>query len=226
MKRYINDIQDLSNYAAAMIGRQAYDDAINYLLTALLSLKKINTSYKGDSGHVKGMVVDPCMVTSNGLAKFTPNPEQEADGDGTSLFLYRHAISIPPGVDSLLTTTPIVVFNLALAHHLKAKQQKAVEESRTELLRKALRLYETAYNLIRTNPHHFEFNSLFAFASINNIALINLDLDDVEQSDKCFDYMLSGLMVYVDCGKGQDLKCINGFLRNSIRKICVSASAA
>jgi hypothetical protein len=64
--------------------------------------------------------------------------------DTNRAYIYRRGIFILSTLNSVIIT-PIIIFNLALAHHLKAEQSKYADQHKC-FLQKALGLYELAYN--------------------------------------------------------------------------------
>jgi hypothetical protein len=205
-------IIEQNNSAVAMLNHKDYAEAINILSLALILQKKIG--FVGKAVNYRTLSLDQCMLQSQ------RSETSQTDGrcETNRAYIYRLGIFIPSTLNSLIIT-PIIVFNLALAHHLKAEQSKDTDQHKC-FLQKALRLYELAHNARGKGE-----NSLFIFASVNNIALIHNDLNNTEMSKKCLEYMLSELMLLVHCGKGDHLQCVDGFLWNISWKTCPAAAA-
>jgi hypothetical protein len=201
-----------NNSAVVMLNHKEYAEAINILSHALILQKR--SGFVGKAVDSRTLSLDQCMLQS----QQSETSQLDSRCDTNRAYIYRLGIFIPSTLNSLIIT-PIIIFNLALAHHLKAEQSKDADQHEC-LRQKALRLYELAYNA-RGNGE----NSLFIFASVNNIALIHNDLNNTEMSEKCLEYMLSGLMLLVDCGQGDHLQCVDGFLWNISCKACPAAAA-
>ena len=102
-----------------------------------------------------------------------------------------------------------ILFNLALAHHLDAlgkvsssvTPESAVATASTRgQLESALSLYELAYSLqVRDDC---SVNVLHGCALLNNIGHIQRRLHHEERATKCFQHLLSMLMVIVGSGDG------------------------
>jgi hypothetical protein len=209
-------IIEQNNSAVAMLNQKEYAEAIDILSHALLWQKK--TGFVGKAVDYRTLSLDQCMLQSH------RSETSWMDGrcDMNRAYIYRQGIFFPSTLNSVIIT-PIIIFNLALAHHLKAEQSKDADQHKC-FLQKALRLYELSYDAARVGVGNSE-NSVFRFASVNNIALIHNDLNNTEMSERCLEYMLSELMLLVDCGRGGHLQCVDGFLWNISCKICPAAAA-
>eukprot|EP00980_Cylindrotheca_fusiformis_P001795 scaffold406_cov57-Cylindrotheca_fusiformis.AAC.19 len=201
-----------NNYAVQMMQQRAFGEAIKTLSVAVKKQKEGELeACPADST----MTLDQCMVQSQNCDTTCLHP---TDG-----YLYRQGIYFSSvATPSYLLITPITLFNLALAHHLKAKEENLSAQQRVCLLKKALRLYEIGQSAQGRTACQ---NVLFAFATFNNIALIHQALGNHGLSKEFFEKMTSELMVRVDCGLGSQLECISGFLWNVSRERCPAAAA-
>ena len=102
------------------------------------------------------------MLLLNGQKEEKEEEEEEDSCDtAAEKYMYSHGIFIPSNLDSSLIPS-IMIFNIALTHHLYAEQC----HDRSKSLQKAYRLYELAYESQRckeeeqTSP-----NILFMLAS-------------------------------------------------------------
>jgi hypothetical protein len=115
-------------------------------------------------------------------------------------FLHRDAIFIPSDLGNSLgrrersMVSCIVIFNLALVHHLSAIW--TTEGDPSSNLRRALKLYELAFNLHREEL--VEANVLFVLAVTNNVGVTHCQLGDEEPATTCFERVLSMLMYLAD----------------------------
>jgi hypothetical protein len=205
-------IIEQNNSAVAMLNHEEYAEAIHNFSHALRLLEKIG--FFGKAVDSRTLSLNQCMLQSH------QSETSWMDGrcDTNRAYIYQRGIVIPSTPNSVIIT-PIIIFNLALAHHLKAEQSKYAGQHKC-FLQKALGLYELAYSAQGNGE-----NSIFRFASVNNIALIHNDLNNTEMSEKCLEHMLSELMLLVDCGKGDHLQCVDGFLWNISYKTCPAAAA-
>ena len=96
------------------------------------------------------------------------------------------------------TLSAIVVFNLALLHHLKGMQASDVTSSTTPNdFEKAVRLYEHSYQLHMNDSTHSSSPdfSLRAMSILNNLAHVHSVLNDETRSGLCWQKLLS-LILY------------------------------
>jgi hypothetical protein len=209
---YHQIIIEQNNSAVALLNHKNYAEAISILSHALIWQEKLG--FVGNAVDSRTLSLDQCMLQSHRSV----SPWMDGRCDTNRAYIYRQGIFIPSTLNSVIIT-PIVIFNLALAHHLKAEQSEDADQHKF-FLQKSLRLYKLAYN-----AHGNGENLLFRFASVNNIALIHNDLNNTEMSEKCLEYMLSELMLLVDCGKADHLQCVDGFLWNISCKTSPAAAA-
>jgi hypothetical protein len=114
------------------------------------------------------------------------------------------------------TVSAIIVYHLALVHHLQALETECSSESFT-CLQKAVRLYEHSYQL------HMNLNGPLddrrAMGLLNNLAHVNHMLQDETKADKCWQMLLS-LILYLREYRGvaedqeESRSDLHGFLTN------------
>eukprot|EP00980_Cylindrotheca_fusiformis_P020075 scaffold7157_cov109-Cylindrotheca_fusiformis.AAC.1 len=116
-----------NNKAVSMIDCEQYSDAIKELSKALICMKNdLGGTGSQYSGVPKTSILDQCLLvnaveSSKLLDEITKLQEQGND----QTFLYNQAIRIPPALEAscqqnTVDFAGIVIFNLALAHHLVA----------------------------------------------------------------------------------------------------------
>jgi hypothetical protein len=199
-----------NNAAASQIEVGQYPAAIENLSAVVSSFRGILR--QGES-HVETnyndiFTVDDCMV-------YPSNPTVNNSTD--TQFVYEHPIRIPEN-NAFGTTycessmiSSLVIFNLALAHHLQANRKKHQEgcchlnERPYDDLRKARVLYEISMNLHHdakrsASPDNRTGNAFFTLVIFNNLGLVHRRLQNQEASVKCFQYVLSTLMCFTDAG--------------------------
>jgi tetratricopeptide (TPR) repeat protein len=237
-----NNIQlaiELNNQAAALIGNGQFKFSISALTSALEASKNELSDFSDDEDKywappmMKQTSLDECMLAESSSVE----DEQEESNDDEvdqGYYVYNRAIHIPVSSieeeeetshHSRVMVSIVTIFNLALAHHLAAMEENSV--FRSQLLRKAVKLYELAHNLQR-EEESMENTLLFTMAIINNLGLIYRCLDESEISGKCFQQLLSTLMFLTDCGSEnqRDVPAFAGFFRNTSHLIFHLSSAA
>ncbi|KAG7343807.1 hypothetical protein IV203_021815 [Nitzschia inconspicua] len=221
-----------NNVAVAQIQAGQYRSSISELTAAIHSFKHLITSTEtGISNGPNTIVIDDFI---NEISLFTDTDDAE------SQYLYDDPILIPEvQCDDCNNNTigstylecsmisSIVVFNLALAHHLEANRlQKLHHEEQSNMsssdeettsneeiyagFRKAQQLYEIVLNMHRDVQGKNcrcdrGGNVVFALAIVNNLGLIHRELHNNDASRKCFQHILSTLMCLTDAGYGDRL---------------------
>ncbi|KAG7352734.1 hypothetical protein IV203_008782 [Nitzschia inconspicua] len=187
-----------ANRSCSLIEQGEYYEAIVQLTSSLSALKQI-MPHASDDGSIKTSL-DECIRSRTACS----NIDEEVQGQ----FIYERVIyyNIPTDDEisyreSVLVSC-IVIFNLAIAYHLRG--------DRTSLT-KSLKLYELSFNLQK--DQQFENNILFTLAIVNNLGLVHRKLNDEQSASKCFDHILSTLMYLTDCGQASEHH-LDGFFHN------------
>ncbi len=153
------------------------------------------------------------------------------DDNNSDQYMYRQAIHIHlKDIESTYQVramvSSMIIFNIALAHHLSALVSD--EKRQSEKLHKATTLYKLAYNLQR--GAQLENNFIFTMATINNLGVIYRQVEDKETATKCFQHLL--VMFWFDCGAAKACcdEELDGFLRNATTNLvpelsCTAAAA-
>jgi tetratricopeptide (TPR) repeat protein len=162
-------------------------------------------------------LIDRCMLrpipSSNSILEI-----EDAKNDNESLTIYRCAVHMPEESavasqntsHTSMSSSAIIMFNMALAHHLSG-----IEEESQGKLKKAIKLYEFTYNLLKDEECGASPSfQLFAMACINNLGQLYQLLGEQQKAEGCFQHMLSVLMFLIDSGEGisKEFTC---FLHNS-----------
>jgi hypothetical protein len=124
----------------------------------------------------------------------------------------------------------IVIFNLALAHHLRANRMEQHQkhggcchmddEAIYADLQKARQLYEISLKMRRdmqksASPENCSHDIFFMLAVFNNLGLVHRRLQNQEASNRCFHHVLSTLMCLTDAGYVDRLSSkLDGFFVN------------
>ena len=149
--------------------------------------------------------LDPSMIQSQ-LSSCC----QLEDQDNNEQYMYSHGIVIPSNLDSRCIPS-VILFNLALSHHLAAAARPS--HQKRFLLEKAVRLYVLAYTFQSKLGCS---NVLFTLATSNNLGLIHTELEHSDMSKQCFDHLLSVLMLVVDSQNGNRVGHLDGFVQNVV----------
>lgn len=181
-----------NNNAVSLIDDRKYVEAIEVLSNLLRLLKIENyTSDRGIASPISDFSgLDHCMIyeehhDDDGLARLR---EQTENDD----LVYTKAIPVAPSFappESACTmgvVASIVVFNMALAHHLVAL---TIEKDAAAFTHKALNLYAMALALQEGQVQ--ETNTLFALAVWNNCGVIYSSMHVTSpQAEQCFGQLL------------------------------------
>ena len=92
----------------------------------------------------------------------------------------------------------VLIFNLALAHHLYAIQHQQLGQTNCPHLQRALGLYGAAMKLSKR-----ECNPLYLLAIQNNITRVYVAMFDERNATACAEALLSSIMVIADCEQQQ-----------------------
>lgn len=154
--------------------------------------------------------------------------------DGSD-FVYRYPVHIPQnGIVSVdfedskarkldeYDVNCILLFNMALAHHLAALELSVDDESpmpstseSSKLFRKALKFYEMSFTL---QADLGTLNLTQTLALVNNCASIYKRLDKAHRAKRFYQHMLTTLMTMIEMGETSEVEQLDGFLYN----ICTS----
>jgi tetratricopeptide (TPR) repeat protein len=211
-----------NNAAASQIEGGEYQAAIENLSAAVGTFRCLLRRAESQiEARCIDITIDGCMVDAS-----PPNSTE-------TQFLYQHSIRIPEnkvfgttyGESSMIAS--MVVFNLALAHHLKANRMDhrqggcyQMHEKNHADLRKARQLYELSLNLRHdakrfTSPGKRNNDVFFTLAIFNNLGLVHRRLLNQEASLKCLQHVLSTLMCLTDAGYAHRLSStLDGFFVN------------
>eukprot|EP00980_Cylindrotheca_fusiformis_P011625 scaffold2747_cov104-Cylindrotheca_fusiformis.AAC.15 len=186
-------------------------------------------------------ILDLCMADDDGgesSAMLVDDDDDDADADGSNdmqayneLFVYSKGIRIPPihaedYKQSLVTVASIVIFNLALAHHLMVDDDPAHVLKNEHCYVKALRLYALALN-IQDKGGAFGANVVFILAVLNNSGVIYNSLNRRMRSTEYFGELFSILMLMNGntAAVGTSTPNMSGFYHN-VHTLLLSAGSS
>ena len=109
----------------------------------------------------------------------------------------------------------VAIYNLALAHHLRAiklaadpsNQNSRSRQRVYQNLLKAISLYEHAHRslLLQENTINISVPVIHSMALVINICHIHREMDDHHKAEMCMRFLLSTIMYVIDCGKVERL---------------------
>lgn len=189
-----------------------YGQAVTSSLSALAYLRQSESLNSDDKSALRNqscnLSLDQCMLLSQSC---------KADNvDSSQVFIYDHGIMLPQMTTDLAIITPILIFNAAVSQHLATYARGCWRDD----LESAKRLYKLAYG-----TQAVSHNKLFRFAIINNIAVIDRQLGNTEESEYYIKQLMSVLMLMVDQKRHAELQQLQGFFVN-IPACKTTASAA
>jgi hypothetical protein len=126
-------------------------------------------------------------------------------------FVYREPIYFHDryNIPSIQELSLIIIYNMALAQHLKAMEKKTVSKSR---LMKVLQFYELANTM--EMAHGLQIGVTHSVAVLNNAAQIYRLVGREEKARKLFKRLFSTLVYLVDGGNAGQVDQIEGFFLN------------
>jgi hypothetical protein len=132
-------------------------------------------------------------------------------------FIYRHPIRANnlPADEGDYIISVIVIFNMALCHHLIAIE--ANPGNYINRLKGALKLYELGFCMQMKGDIHMDMT--FALAMVNNCAQIYKAMNRKSKARKFSKHMLSFLMMMIENGEAETVDELDGFLWNASRLI-------
>ena len=220
--------QKLNNRGVQSIEDGRYDRAISTLVRALKLSEQVADEAACPCRHCtleSSMAVNQtvprvmqCSPTT--LKKKTFKSELDGSDHGKGGYIYRKPIRVSPksmqeGHSMGVTLSLIVIFNLALAHHLSSLERRCATLSQAATaarkLRKSLQLYELAYQLQLEGRHDIN-NLRFTMIVANNLSEIHRYYKNYAKHELCLQHLLSTIMYLVDCRVPHRFSRIGWFL--------------
>jgi hypothetical protein len=138
-------------------------------------------------------------------------------------YVFRNPMIVGAPEDSCFSTLTLlslpILYNLALAHHLKALSSNNCAES----LRRAHFLYELVLSL--NESEGIEFNIIQTMAIVNNLGQVHRTLGSQDRAQLCFQHLLSTIMFVNDMHVGHELN-LEGFIANVVPLILPESKCA
>eukprot|EP00980_Cylindrotheca_fusiformis_P031369 scaffold26259_cov108-Cylindrotheca_fusiformis.AAC.3 len=192
----ISSVIHQNNTAVNLMENGEYDAAIQRLSSCLRFCASEGTTLQSDDRlqHNRETNLDRCMLRYQSCSLPSCNDFDDCDQP----YVYRQPIHIASDIESgsrgKQFIASILMFNLALGHHLMFEEQD--DEIAEPYLQKALMMYELAFDLQKTNEF-FDSNYIFVVAILNNVATIHLYQDERDLAKQYFEQVLSILMFVI-----------------------------
>jgi hypothetical protein len=206
-----------NNIAVPMIESGNYQDAISILSVTLKSLKQTLVHHGGFAApNNVNTSLNDCMTRTSPSALAVDGGIISASMQQVDFFLYDRAIAIPvarmgPSHHDCTLVSCIIIFNLALAHHLRFC--KSTNPTRQIDLTKALKLYELTMKVQRGTI--LIDSDLLRLAALNNVGVLYRQLHNEEAATECFKFVQGMLIHFVHQNTGLSrMFALDGFIRN------------
>jgi tetratricopeptide (TPR) repeat protein len=230
---------EMNNYGAKYMEKRQYDKAISAFCKAL----KLAAKHIADDGE------EGCCSEDAGLkwclahqkrptvSIFYSSEDLEENWD-SDLFVHAQPIFIAEHTARRMMThscmTSIVMFNLALAHHMKAlastSRGGAQRSQNQQELFKARKVYQLCHIMLRDMHIEDAGVHFMIMLLVNNVGQINIVLKAHEEARRCFEQLLSLQMLLLDCDDETTWMNLDGIVHNTSRFIlngaCQVAAAA
>ncbi|CAJ1954852.1 unnamed protein product [Cylindrotheca closterium] len=177
-------------------------------------------------------ISQPCKADDDEDEASSTDSGEHSDDDQANRFVYRTGIRMPSSVafdkdrDRLMSS--IFLFNLGLAHQLRAEAITKNAEQQHTLYAKALKIYGLAFKM-QERGGYFNSNFHFIMAILNNIGVIHERMGSLILAKQCFGKLMSVLMLLTErkCYDTSKLY-VKGFFTNaslSCHEACTAAAA-
>jgi tetratricopeptide (TPR) repeat protein len=223
----------INNNAIVNIERGKYREASSQLEKALrivsTALSQPNDGASSrEQGHKRKDIEYPfCRFISSGISSFRKSSSNSGDQHcvfQAPLSIYRPLpISDPRNCGRICY---VIMYNLALAHHLAAMNHGARPVEVQALLSKALRLYEHAH-LLLTKESDLDVPILNVMAIMSNLGHVHSALGEIEKAGLCYHNVLSTILRMIDCGYYETTAHVfDGFFREVLPLITRISTAS
>ena len=201
--------QMLNDEAALLIQQGAFHDAIPHLVQALRLYERVADAYVACT--CQHCSLESCIARSKrheqpAYCMEISSADDDADDSDNDIcyasggYVYRQPIYCAPtfsheGHHPGVTLMMIIIFNLALAHHLLSITYPQNEEMCRDQLSKALQLYELFYQL-QMEREVFSTQAMLAVA--NNVAMVHRVVGNQSKYQMCLEHLMSCIMLVVE----------------------------
>jgi tetratricopeptide (TPR) repeat protein len=224
---------ELNNEGARLICKGEYARAVSTFLEAMSTVKQMladeniirrnrDEDTEMDSTCEYGSETVSCME-----AESSSSPEEAASygNESSHCFVFRKPLVMSLDADicgdrTVAKLSAIMMFNMALSHHLSAlKHHKNATQ-----LHAALRMYENAY-LLQQNEQ-VEISILYNLALSNNLGQVLKAMKHQPEARKCFEQLLSILLLVTEYCDDEEKARLENFFRSALPCIQGTTEAA
>lgn len=230
-KRHVIDISnqgslcvEQGNYGRATLLLKEAVNANKTLLHEIARLNNVRTVHR-EGEKLLRHVCKQSMLSSVAIDTST-----DVRGFG---YVYRTPMNIPTSLDFSdseyefhVSLAVIIVFNLALAHHLSGLDCEHNSAGRLDMFNKAISLYALLQQLL-VQQHDVDSSTFLLLVSTNNIGQACKALGQSHEADLHFQRMLNMLLCLNDCqwGKKHNIS-LEGFFQNITHLVLKNAHTA
>jgi hypothetical protein len=234
----------LNNKACFLMKNGWYDDGARTLMKALRVA--MNTSAEVHTRSMEQDDADSILSQTSQVEACMPEGEaikmdeysemcmmqDRVEANCQSSYLYTEPVYLSEvprrssGEESIASLSFIIMFNLALCHHMKgvSNEDEALSQRMFAI---AKRLYELTFQM---QAQDSEINLLLTSALLNNLSLVHKALGNGHEAEQCNQLLLSTLLLLVDMGgltpQESAIYDLTGFLGNVMHLIVTQSPVA
>jgi tetratricopeptide (TPR) repeat protein len=225
----------MNNYGAKYMEKRQYGKAISAFSKALKSTKYIVADHEDvDERCSEDSGLEWCLKHQKRQALFLFDSSEgfEKNNCCGDFFVHAQPISIAEKTPTVMSHSCIastVMFNLALAHHIKAfSSRRGGQQSRSQEqdLYKARKLYVLCHNMLSDEPVMDAGVLFMSMLIVNNVGQINIMLKIHDEARRCFEQLLSLQMLLLDCEDETTWVNLDGIVHNTSLLILTGSSVA
>jgi tetratricopeptide (TPR) repeat protein len=235
---------EMNNYGAKYMEKRQYDKGISAFCNALKSASNYIENDGEEEEDEWCCSEDPglkcCLEHQKrqAVSHFYLSEDYLEENWASDLFVHTQPIFIAEHTARRMMThscmTSIVMFNLALAHHVKALaitiRGGAQRSQNQQELFKARKVYQLCHIMLRDMHIEDAGVHFMIMLLVNNMGQINIVLKAHEEATRCFEQLLSLQMLLLDCDDETTWMNLDGIVHNTSRFIlngaCQVAAAA
>lgn len=221
---------ELNNEGASLICKGEYARAISTFSQAMAIVKEmvadensITSSTAGGKRDEDTEIYSTCECCSDtvsfmdaeqaGPSSSCPEEAASHEDESSYCFVFRKPIVMSLDADecgnrTVAKLSAIMIFNMALSHHLSALKDKNATQ-----LHAALMLYKNAY-LLQQNEQ-IDICILYNLALSNNLGQVLKAMKYQPEARQCFEQLLSILLFMVDYCDDEEKAHLEGFFRSA-----------
>jgi tetratricopeptide (TPR) repeat protein len=214
---------ELNNEGARLICKGEYTRAVSTFLEAMSTVKQMladdnSICRSRDEDTEMDSTCEYCSeIVSCMDAESSSSPEEAAsyEDESSHCFVFRKPLVMSLHADecgdrTVAKLSAIMMFNLALSHHLSAlKHHKNATKLHTALL-----LYENAYLLLQNEQ--VEICVLYNLALSNNLGQVLKAMKHQPEARQCFEQLLSILLLVTEYCDDEEKARLKGFFRSAL----------